>query len=115
MTVRVTSRSIVHHTLVQLSSLRIFRIFTFVRVVGFTRNDVVGHSVGCFSSVWSKGHFEASGDALLYTSEVGIHAHRSIRIGAGVVASHESAMDGNLMQIDVDAVVLRVSIENIQK
>lgn len=107
----VLSCSITHDTPIKFRGLRIFTLLAFMRVMGLPRNDVVGDSVGRLSSVRSEGILEAVRHVLLATGMVGIDAHCSVKVETGVITGHEGAVDGHLMEIDANAVVLGITVK----
>ena len=54
---------------------------------------------------------EAVGNVLLISCMVGIDAHRSIEVQTGVVAGHEGTVDRYLVEVDANAVILCVAVE----
>ena len=46
---------------------------------------------------------------------IGVSSHRTIKVQAGILAGHERAIDGDLMQIDADTVILCIAVEEHAK
>lgn len=42
---------------------------------------------------------------------IGVSPHRTVKVQAGVLTGHERAVDGDLVQIDTDAVILGIAVE----
>ena len=59
--------------------------------------------------------FEAVGNIRLISSMIGIAAKCAVEVEALVLSGHEGAVDGNLVQIDSNAVILRIAVEEHAK
>ena len=105
------SRGIIHDTPVEFRSLRILALLPLVRVMGFPRDNVIGNRVRRLRGIGPESVLEAVGHVLLVASMIGVGAHWSVEVEAGVVARHEGAVDGYLVEIDADAMVLGVAVE----
>ena len=102
---------IAHDTPVQLRSLGIFALLALVRVMAFARDYIVRHGIRRLSDIRSKAVFEAVRHVLLVAGMVGVGSHRTIKVQAGVLAGHKGAIDGDLVQIDADTVILGIAVE----
>lgn len=111
----VLSCGIVHDTPVEFRGLRIFTLLAFMRVMGLPGDNIVGDRVGSLGSVGSEGMLEAVRHVLLVAGMVGIGAHRSVEVEAGIIAGHKRAVDRHLMEVDADAVILSVTVEEHSK
>lgn len=101
----------VHDTPVKFRSLCILTLLAFMRVMGLPGNNVVGDRVRGLGSVRSEGMFEAVRHVLLVAGMVGIDAHWSVEVEAGIIAGHEGAVDWHLMEVDANAMVLSVTVK----
>jgi hypothetical protein len=54
---------------------------------------------------------KAVGGILLVTSVVGIHSHLTVKIETRVRAGHEWTVDGHLMKVDANPMILRIAVE----
>ena len=102
---------IAHNALIQLRGLRILALLPLVHVVALAGHNVIRHRIWSLRGVWTERGLEAVRDILLIAGMISIHAHGPVEIDAGIIASHERAVDGDLVQVDANAVVLSVSIE----
>ena len=109
--VQVLARLVAHDALVEFAGLVVFAQLALVPVVGFARDDVVGDFVRCFGDVRAELVLEAVGSVLLAAAVVGVDAHGPVGVHGAEGAGHEGAVDGDLMQVDADAVVLGVAVE----
>ena len=104
-------RRIIHDTLVEFGGLRILALLAFMRIVTLPRHDVVGHLIRRLGGIGTECMLEAVGYVRLVSSMVRIAAQGAVKIEALVLSGHEGAVDGDLVQINTDAVVLRVAVE----
>lgn len=109
--VQVLARLVVHDALVELARLVVLAQLALVVVVALARDDVVRDLVRRFGGVWAEFGGEAVGRVLLVACVVGVDPHRSIEVDRAVGLRGEGAVDGDLVQVDADAVVLRVAVE----
>ena len=108
---RMFPRGIAHDALVQLRGLGVLALLALMRVMALARDDIVRHGVRRLGDVGSEGVFEAVGHVLLVAGMIGVSAHRAVEIQASVLAGHEGAVDGDLVQVNADTVVLGVAVE----
>jgi hypothetical protein len=109
--VQVGALLVAHDALVQLTGLIVLAELALVPVVGLARDDVVGDLVRCFGDVRAEFVLEGVGGVLLAAAVVGVDAHGAVRVDAAEGTRHEGAVDGDLVQVDADAVVLGVAVE----
>lgn len=109
--VQVLPGSVVHYALVELGRLRVLALFAFVRVVALPRHDVVRDLVRRLGGVGPERMLETVGYVRLVPSVVRVAAQGAVEVEALVLPGHEGAVDGDLVQIHADAVVLRVTVE----
>jgi len=77
---RVVSGFIAHHTFIELRSLGIFALLTFMRIVALPRDDGVGYGVGSFGSIRPESVLEAVRHILLVAGVIRINAHRAVKV-----------------------------------
>lgn len=104
-------RLIAHNALVKLCCLRILALLPLVSIMALPADDVIRDSVRRLGSIRSEFVAKAVWRILLVASMVGITAQWTIEVEAAVVAGHEWAIDGHLVEIDPDAMVLSVAVE----
>lgn len=109
--VQVLPGSVVHYALVELGRLRVLALLAFVRVVALPRHDVVRDLVRRLGSVGPERMLETVGYVRLVPGVVRVAAQGTVEVEALVLPGHEGAVDGDLVQIHADAVVLRVTVE----
>lgn len=109
--VQMLPRCVVHHTLVELGCLRILTLLALMRIVTLPRHDVVGDLIRRLGGVRAERMLEAVGYVRLIPSMVRIGSHLPVEVETLILPGHERAVDGDLVQIDADAVILRVAIE----
>ena len=80
-------------------------------IVTLPRHNVVRYLVGRLSSIGAESMLEAVGYVRLIPSMVRIDAQLTVKVEALVLPGHEGAVDGNLVQIYTDAVILCIAIE----
>lgn len=80
-------------------------------VVALATHHVVADLKGCFRSVRAELVRETIGRVLLVARMVRIDAHLAVEIERRIRLRHERAIHRNLVQIDADAVVLRIAVE----
>ena len=102
---------VVHHTLVELGCLRIIALLSFMCIVTLPRHDVVRYLIWRLGGVRAERMLEAVGYVRLIPSMVSIAAERAVKVETLVLPGHERAVDGDLVQIDTNAVILRVAIK----
>lgn len=104
--VQIRARLVVHDTLIQLARLVVLAELALVVVVGLARDDVVRDFVRRFRDFGRELVGEAVRRVLLAAGVVGVDAHGAVNVERTVGFGHEGAIDGNLVQVDTDAVVL---------
>ena len=105
------SRCIGHDALIELGGLCILALLPLMRIVTLPTHDIIGNAVRRLSSIWSELVAEAVGRVLLIARVVSIAAQLTVKVEAAVVACHERAVDGNLVKVHSDTMVLGVPIE----
>ena len=100
-----------HDARVQLARLVVVVLLALVPEVGAAAADGVGGLVGRLGGVVAELGDEGRGHVLRVAGRVGVHTHRAADVGAAVGHGHEGTVDGDLVQVDADAVVLRVAVE----
>lgn len=109
--VQVLALLVGHNTKVELARLVVFAELALVVVVTLAGDDIVGDLVGCLCNIGAELVGERVGVVLLVACMVSIHTHCAIEVDRGVRPSHEGTIGGNLVQVDTDAVVLSISVE----
>lgn len=102
---------VVHHTLVELGRLRVLALLAFVRVVALPRHDVIRDLIRRLGGVGPERVLEAVGCVRRVARVVRVAAQGAVEVEALVLPGHEGAVDGDLVQIHTDAVVLRIAVE----
>ena len=102
---------VVHDTLIELGCLRILALLTFVRIMTLSRYDVVRYLIRRLGGVRAESMLEAVGYVGLIPSMIRIAAQCAVEVETLILPSHEGAVDGNLVQIDADTVILRIAVE----
>lgn len=74
-------------------------------------HDVVADSIRRLGRVGPELVSKAVGRILLVTGMVGIRPHGAVKVERGVALCHEGTVDGDLVEVDTDAVILGVSVE----
>ena len=80
-------------------------------IVTLPRHDVVRYLIRRLGDVGAERMLETVGYVRLIPSMVRITAQLAVEVETLVLPGHEGAVDGNLVQIDTDAVILRIAIE----
>lgn len=109
--VQMLPRSVVHDALVELGRLRVFALLALVRVVALPRDHVVRHVIRRLGGVGPERVLEAVGRVRRVARVVGVAAQGAVEVEALVLPGHEGAVDGDLVQVHADAVILRVAVE----
>ena len=104
-------RFIVHHTPVQFRGLRIITLLTLMSIVALPAHDVIGNGVWRLSSVWPEFVDEAVRRILLVMIVIGIATQVTVKVETAVVPGHEGTIDGDLVQVDANPMVLGISVE----
>lgn len=95
----------------ELARLVVFRLLALVVVVALAAHNIIADLIGRFCDIGAELVREAVGRVLFVASVVCIDAHLAVEIQRGKRLCHEWAVHGNLVQIDTDAVVLCVAVE----
>ena len=109
--VQVLPCCVVHDTLVELGRLRILALLTFMRIMTLSRHDVVSYLIRRLGRVGAERMLEAVGCVGWIPSMIRIAAQCAVEVETLILPGHEGAVDGNLVQIDADAVILRIAVE----
>ena len=108
---QILTRLLAHNAPVQIPGLVVLADFPFVVIMALARDDVVRDFVRRLGDVGPVLVREAVGRILLVARVVGVDAHGAVEVDGGVGARHEGAVGRHLVQVDADAVVLRVAVE----
>src|SRR5882757_419998 len=106
----IVALAIRHISCVQFSCLIVVREFSFVMIVAFPRDDVIGDHVRGFSSVWTELVLERVGHVLRVPGMIGIVTLLSVKVERTKGTGHEWTVDGNLMQVHTNPMVLCVTV-----
>ena len=107
----VLASLVVHDARPELSSLRVLRLLTFVREMALAADNGIADLIRRFCNIRAELVDEAVGHVLRVptvipvTAELPIETKRRHRLG------HEGAVDGDLVHIGANAMVLRITVE----
>ena len=102
---------VVHDTLVELGCLRILALLTFMRIMTLSRHDVVRYLIRRLGDVGAESMLEAVGYVGLIPNMIGIATQCAVEVKTLILPGHEGAVDGHLVQIHADTVILRIAVE----
>ncbi len=80
-------------------------------IMAFPADDIVSDCVKGFGGIGTKLVLERVGHVLWVSGMVCVVAGRAVEVQGAVGAGHERAVDGELVQVYADAVVLCVAVE----
>ena len=86
-----------------------------MRIMTLPRHNVVRHLIRRLGGVGAERMFETVRYVRLIPSMIRIATQCAVKIETLVLPGHKGAVDGNLVQIDTDAVILRIAIEEHAK
>lgn len=109
--VEVISGPVVQDFVVKVASLLVIAVLPFMPEVRLAGNDVASDKVGCLSGVGAELVGKRVGGIVRIHAGIGVSPEGTGEIDGGVAVRHEGAVNGNLVQIDPEAMVLRVPIE----
>jgi hypothetical protein len=80
-------------------------------IVAFPRDDVIGDYIKGPSSIWTELVLERVGHVLRVPGMIGIVTLLSVEVERTKGTSHERTIDGDLMQIHTNPMVLCLTVE----
>lgn len=102
---------ITHHASVQLPSLIVLTALSFVEMVALSGENVVRDLDWGFCAVWAEFVDVGIWYPVGVPACVCIATERAIEVDAGVASGHERAVDGDLVEVDTETVVLGIAVE----
>lgn len=109
--VQLLASTLIHHLFIQSPWLIVFGRLAFVVEMGFASDVVVCQLVRRLGNIWSELVHKAVRDILWVHAVIGIHAHLTIKIQGRIGRGHKRTVDGNLVEVDADSVILRIAVE----